>query len=340
MLCLPATVINRAIGLQHYDLVPPVTTFALPAAGTNNQTVGIRTGAGEYVLKRSTVPHAPAGLRYEHDLLLWLQGRGLSFSVPAPVATAAGATYVRDGAGFCTLLPLLAGSRPDRGNPAHLQAVGAALGELHCTLHAYPASARPGMPSFGDLRAIHPLVPDPGALTPAHLGWSSSPPLEELCSWWRAEYQSTSRFIRDTYSRLPRQVIHGDFAPSNTLWHEDRISAILDFEFSCADLRILDVASGLKYSMRVWEQEDPWTVGAHFCRGYARFVTLADREMAALVPVTILRDTVSVIWHYGRSLAGGRRPDHQRLHDARDSASWLSAHRSQIEALPGAASEK
>ena len=84
-------------------------------------------------------------------------------------------------------------------------------------------------------------------------------------------------------------------APSNTLCHRDRISAILDFEFALPEIRVLDVASGLKYSMRIWEHEDPWLNGACFSRGYARFVTLADREISALVDTTILRDTVSEI---------------------------------------------
>ena len=110
-----------AIELQHYALVPPVTTFALPAAGTNNTTLGVRTGAGCYVLKRYAVPHGAAGLRYQHELLTWLQGRGLTFALPAPVATVAGATWLHDGARYCALLPLLAGKRPDHGNPAHME---------------------------------------------------------------------------------------------------------------------------------------------------------------------------------------------------------------------------
>ena len=79
---------------------------------------------------------------------------------------------------------------------------------------------------------------------------------------------------------------------------------------------MLDVASGLKYGMRIWERDDPWINGAGFSRGYARFVTLTEREVSSLVEVTILRDTVSVIWHYGRSLAEGRPPDRKRLEDA------------------------
>ena len=96
---------------------------------------------------------------------------------------------------------------------------------------------------------------------------------------------------------------------------------------------MIDVASGLKYTMRIGENEDPWTSGARFCRGYARFVTLTDLEIAALVEATTLRDAVSVLWHFGRAIEEGRRPRQQRLHDAREAASWLKTHRSEVEAL-------
>ena len=93
------------------------------------------------------------------------------------------------------------------------------------------------MPRFGDLAAIHPGIPHPDTLTPADLGWRPNPPAADLCSWWRAEYRETSRFLGETYPLLPRQVIHGDFAPSNTLWDRDRISAIPDFEFALPEIR-------------------------------------------------------------------------------------------------------
>ena len=326
--------INFGVDLEGYGLVPPIRTFALAASGTNNETIGLHTGDGEYVLKRYAASHGPGRLRYEHDLLMWLAGRGLSFAVPAPVATPTGATWLDDGGGFCVLLPLLAGGRPDLRSAAHMEAVGAALGELHCcALCRYPTTTRPRMPAFADLPGIHPRIPRPEALTPSDLGWVPTSDTVELCSWWQAAYQHTHRFAAEAYPVLPMQVIHGDFGPSNTLLDGDAIGAVLDFEFAAPDARVMDVASGLKYSMRVWENEDPWTIGAHFCRGYGRFMTLTDQEIAALVEATILRDMVSVLWHFGRAMDENRRPEESRLHDARDAASWLRTHRSEIEAL-------
>ena len=325
--------VNLDAHVGRYDLVRPVSTFAMAASGTNNETLGVQTGNGEYVLKRYAASHGAGRLRYEHDLMMWLAGRGLSFAVPTPVATPTGATWLDEGGGFCVLLPLLGGRRPDPRSAAHREAVGAALGELHCVLRRYPTTTRPGMPAFGDLPGIHPRIPHPEALAPSDLGWAPTSDSAELCSWWRVEYQHTLRFAAEAYPVLPGQVIHGDFVPSNTLHDGQRTSAVLDFEFAAPDARAMDVASGMKSCMRIWENEDPWTSGAHFCRGYARFVTLTDPEIAALVEATILLEAVSLLWHFGRAIDEGRRPQQQRLHDARESASWLKTHRSEVEAL-------
>ena len=45
--------------LGRYDLLPPVSTFAMAAAGTNNETLSVWTGDGEYVLKRYPASHGP-----------------------------------------------------------------------------------------------------------------------------------------------------------------------------------------------------------------------------------------------------------------------------------------
>ena len=45
--------------LAHYALVPPVELFPLPTSGANNLTLGVRTGAGEFVWKAYTGSTTP-----------------------------------------------------------------------------------------------------------------------------------------------------------------------------------------------------------------------------------------------------------------------------------------
>ena len=318
--------------LEHYALVPPISEFAL-SQGVNNTTVGVRSGCGEYVLKHFQAAVGIEGYRYELDLLRWLASQSLSFSVPVPIATSDGRSFVQDAEGFHLLMPLLLGRCSDGNDPIQIEAMGAALGELHSALEAYPTTPRPNVVAFDDLCSIHPLVPHPRLLSPSEAGWPNTRENDRLCGWWREEVASLDAFLADTYPNLPAQVIHGDMAPSNTLYHNKRIAAILDFEFSGPDARIIDIASSLKFSMRIWENHHPWQIAAHFCRGYQDRIELLDIECASLVDTMILRDVVSTIWWIGRGLADNRVPDTYRLSELRDFKTWLAKHRSQLEDL-------
>ena len=102
--------------LDAYDLVPPVELYVLPEEGKNNQSIGVHTGAGDFILKRYTDYGDTASIRYEHHLLLWLAERGLFFGVPAPVRMRSGETLqiMRDGRQ--AFAPYLPGARFDPGD--------------------------------------------------------------------------------------------------------------------------------------------------------------------------------------------------------------------------------
>ena len=251
----------------------------------------------------------------------------ISFVVPAPVPARDGQTLCRAQRGWQALFPRLPGSRPDYRDPAQVEAVGAALGELHAALAPYPREAKPGHSAFGDLHLIHPRVPDPYALPPDRLGLPATPPDDALLAWWRSELAALRPFIDGPYRALPRQVIHSDFMLGNVLIHAGRISGVLDFEFALPDARAIDVASGLEYTMRVWENPAPFETARAFCRGYARWGRLTAAEIDALPWLMRLRDAASAVWWLGRALdAGDARPGLERIAHLRTFTRWLGRH--------------
>lgn len=258
--------------LEHYNLTPPISQFDLSNSGVNNTTVGIHTGAGDFVLKHFDVPHGIDGLSYEHDLLTWLATQSLSFAVPAPTATITGDTYYHDAEGHHALMPLLEGHRPDHKNPVQIEAVGAALGELHTALSQYPTTPRPYMATFADLSNIHPRIPHPESLTSTDLGWPQTESATKLCAWWRNEFETLSIFLIETYPTLPTQVIHGDFS-----------AAFLVISIGVVFVFILP----LFLRERPGERLLPWTVGS-------------PSEHALLSQVTnwrdILRSLFKAVW--------------------------------------------
>ena len=295
--------------LEAYDLRPPVRLFALPQAGFNNQSVGIHTPRGDYVAKIHPSGDDLASLEYEHRLLDWLDTAGLSFAVPVPLPTRDN-RRLRDGPqGWISLTTLFPGACPefrlveghrDPGVVEHAEALGAALGELQVALRQYLVLPRPGRSLFGDLFQFPPPERDPFALTPRQLGLPETPLYAGLFAWWRAEAAELQTFVGGPYRVLPSQVCHNDFAPANLLIERGRVRAVLDWEFATLAPRALDVAMGLRMTMQVWDNSEPWEIARHFFRGYARWIRLTEAEVLALPLLIRLRTAIPLLWWLGR----------------------------------------
>ncbi len=293
--------------LASYDLVPPVELAALPHEGKNNGNALVRTGAGAFVAKTyvSLSYDDPASIDYEHHLLAWLAGAGLSFDVPMPIAARDGALLVHGPHGPMSLSRLLPGVRLDALAPDQIELLGATLGELQAALRRYPAAPRPGRPLFGALFGFPPPPRDPFTLTPEQLGLPSAPPYDGLLRWWREEAARLRAFVDGPYRALPRQLCHNDVTPANVLVAAGRVSAVLDFEFATLAARALDVAMGLRMTTWVWENPEPWDEVRRFCRGYTRWMPLTEAEAEAMSWLMRLRAATAIVWWIGRTAATG-----------------------------------
>lgn len=312
--------------LTIYDLTPPLAGFSI-ASGLNNTILGVHTGAGDFVLKTLATDKAQANLRYEHELLVWLAQQGLSFQTPTPVLGRNGETVMPTPAGAQLLVPYVVGERPLYTEPAQMEAMGAALAELHTVLARYPMTPRPGTTLFGLLEATHPSLPDPYHLSPQQLGLPATAEHEALFAWWRNELENLRSFIQGPFTTLPRQVIHCDYSPSNTLYANDRIVAILDFEFAGPDVRAMDVASGLVFTLRLWENPHPLQSAADFCQGYGQWQRLTAAEIAAIPWLIRVGYATSAVWWFGRGLADGKGMyPLEKVHDMQQMVAWLADH--------------
>jgi Ser/Thr protein kinase RdoA (MazF antagonist) len=312
--------------LHTYKLTPPLTSFEI-ASGLNNAILGIHTGTGDFVLKTLATDKPPANLRYEHKLLVWLATQGLSFQTPTPVLTHKGETVVTTAGGTQLLIPYVIGERPLYTAPTQIEAMGAALAELHTVLARYPMTPRPDTTLFGLLEQTHPHLPDPYHLSAQQLGLVATAEQEELFSWWRAELANLRAFIQGPFTALPRQVIHCDYSPSNTLYANGRIVAILDFEFAGPDVRAMDLASGLVFTTRLWENPRPLCSAADFCRGYGQQQRLTAAEIEAIPWLIRVGYATSAVWWFGRGLAEGKGVyPLEKVHDMQQMVGWLADH--------------
>ena len=267
----------RRWGLQGYD-VRALT------AGTNN--AGYYVG-DEFVLRIHRNPVAP----YEHAVLRALSG--LPFAVPVPVLADDGSAMVQGELGgeavTASLSRLIPGEHPIRGDAIRAEACGAALAELDDVLGRLdPAELPPGTMWDGDLTAIPPRVPSIGLL------------LDGMPADRRDEVARILAGIRPR-TDLPRQIIHGDFAPTNVLMVDDRVTAILDFETCGPGYRAMDLAVG---SYFFGDFGRPTVASEAFRTGYLARFPLTYAELDALPELELMREATSLVHWYGRHRNG------------------------------------
>jgi Ser/Thr protein kinase RdoA (MazF antagonist) len=300
------TDVRLAPALEDYALPPPVEVFALAGQGVNNYTVGLRTGAGEFVAREYASYDGRSSIDYEHALLRRLASAGLSFAVPVPVPSRTGEAVVHGPTGWISLARRLPGTTLDLSVPGHAELLGTVVGEMQSTLACFPLVQRPGRPLFERLLAFPPPERDPRRVTPGVLGLPATPDNDRLLGWWREEVVRLQEILDGPYRALRYQVCHNDVTPPNVLVHEGQVSAVLDFEFAGPAPRALDVAHTLRLVLRSWEEHAQWEECRHFCRGYRRWVCLSEAEVSALPWLARVRHAITVLWWLGRPDAAAK----------------------------------
>ncbi len=273
-------------------------------SGGNNLSYPVAAPDGHYVLRIYQNTADPERVRYEHALLTRLERIGLSFSVPAPIPTRAGATLLPVAADgeqlLAALFPLIPGQHPYDATLARWRVCGAALAELDRALGGVTIPAPRGMPlPFGQLSEIHAAVPAP-------LEIAGLLPLE------REERAQAARIVGDLmatapalYSSLPRQIVHRDFDASNILMEGGRVTGVLDFEFAGPDLRALDLARSLsQFTVSPWSSPEGWSWVTAFVTGYRERAALMPGEIDALPDMMRLCRAMSLVHREGRRRQG------------------------------------
>jgi homoserine kinase type II len=290
--------IDAAAALRHWTVSEP-WTVAVASAGANNTSLFVDTPGQRYVLRLYAQAN-PENIHFEHGLLAALEAADLPFSIPTPVRTSTGETFARVATGevetLATLTPLLPGTHPEPDNPRHAQVSGEALGHLGRALAGMaPPPGRAQYVRFGDIRRFYPMLDDPEEAVHAIPALAASDRRR-----LRAMIADVEAAVPSLYANLPLRLTHRDYYGPNVLVTDDRVSALLDFEFAGEDLRALDFAVALA-CWPLWGAEDSrWPVCEAFARGYAAVEPLTHGEAEALPRLVRLQLATWLIHCAGR----------------------------------------
>lgn len=284
--------------------IPAPRNVRLANAGTNNRSYVVDTHAASYLLRVYQNTNDLERIRYEHALLQQLGQAGLSLAMPFPLTATSGNTYVittQDGGDLVAALsPMIPGREPVRGNVAEAAICGEALGELDYALASVEVESEfRGLPWFGQPGAVHAFVPDPFTAI------AQLPLVVTHRKRIGAALRDLAALAPRLYERLPEQIIHGDFFPSNVVMGGNVVSGVLDFEFASPGPRAMDLAVALwGFGISHWRSGGDWPLVEVFATGYRRRVALSPVEIAALPDLIRLREATSLIHWIGRLRQG------------------------------------
>jgi homoserine kinase type II len=192
----------------------------------HNALAWVDTPSGRMLAKWSVAPDRFRRLAAVARLTAWLGEKGLPVS--APVVAVDGRVQVEIDGISLGLQREIDGDLLDTTDPALVRAAGAVLARLHDALATYPDADR--MPEL-----VAPSTPLADQIT----GWLDS----------RGEHipavsrHALRRLVADVPGDpLPTQLVHGDFRSANVLCAGSDVAAVIDFEDTRFDHRIVELA--------------------------------------------------------------------------------------------------
>jgi Ser/Thr protein kinase RdoA (MazF antagonist) len=214
-----------------YDLGEVSSIRPFKAGSSRAPKASLTADGGRYLLKRLAPSRTDLdGLRFQHRVIDHLSRSG--FPVAEVQRSRDNRTIVNLGVEHYEVSRWIDGRRYGY-EPREARAAGAAMAAMHDLLEPMQGEApkRRGYHDRGDVASV--------VLDLAH-GESSS-----LLAATAALMQTARRDVRRFWSDLPRTVVHGDWHPGNLLMGADRVAGVIDFESSCVEQRVSDLANGL-----------------------------------------------------------------------------------------------
>jgi len=279
---------------KNWELVPV-------AGGLNNLTKLVKTPTDTYVMRIYQNGYGIEKIQYECETLNKLQSLKFSFQTPKIFKTLKGEDYAHTESGIQAIMfYFIDGIPPDENIPAHTKEFGRVSGELIAGWKDLKIEqVSPTFP-YHKIYKIIPAVPDQETLLKAMADPVFSD-VESIVNFLREEILQLEEAVNVYHSTLPQQNFHGDLWIGNCLIKDDKITAILDFEFASIDWRALEVAICVS---RYPSSADPWTGFVNYLSGFKGNCWLNEEEVKAIPSLMKLRILTNIIHFIGRWLEG------------------------------------
>ncbi|ABC62403.1 homoserine kinase [Erythrobacter litoralis] len=266
---LSAEDLARLIG--HYDVGKLVSAKGIAEGISNSnwlvETTGSDGNGARFILTMYERRIDLSDLPFFLGLLDHLSAKGVP--VPRTIHDRDGASSRMVDDKAVALIEYLPGVSVGHPTPEQARAVGIALADLHL------ASTDFALTRENDLRPRDwaAILADAGAGAIGTIDRALPSVIEE----------SLSDLLEHWPEDLPSSIVHADLFPDNVLMLGSRVSALIDFYFSCHDITAYDLAvTHVAWSFTAGGHDYRTEVGAALLEGYQSVRPLSQSEIAAL----------------------------------------------------------
>lgn len=252
--------------LRLYDVGTLVSAKGI-AEGVENSNYLIETTQDRFILTLYEKRVNPTDLPFFIDMLDHLAAKDCL--VPPMIKDRQGNQVQQLCGRSACLITFLSGISVTVPTPAQSRATGKALGGMHKALTDF-TQTRPNEMSHDGWRK---LATDCGVDGLDAIAAGLSAVVQEELDFLDAHWPKT----------LPEAVIHGDLFPDNILMLDDKVTGLIDFYFSCTDIRAYDLA----VTHAAWcfsDDGDAYQadISQALIAGYAESFALTNEERSAL----------------------------------------------------------
>ncbi len=252
--------------LTRFDVGTLVSVKGI-AEGVENSNYLLETTQDKFILTLYEKRVDPADLPFFIALLDHLAERDCP--VPPMIADRQGTKIQQLCGRSACLITFLPGVSVSHPTATQARATGQALGAMHHALTDFDRERRNSMDHDGWRTLAEQCGPAELEKIAPGLADAVAQELDELDEHWP--------------QNLPRSAIHADLFPDNVLMLGDRVSGLIDFYFSCTDIRAYDLAvthAAWCFSEDGTEFHDE--LSDALITGYQSKFALTDAERAAL----------------------------------------------------------
>lgn len=269
--------------------------------GLNNLTKYVKTPTETFVMRVYQNGYGIDKIHYEHKVLRQLESYNFSFQTPRirPTLKGEDCAITADG-NQAVMFYLIPGHALDESNMKHITEMGRVAGELIEGIKNLKIDMQCPTAPYYEFYKLHPSVPDEKTFLDA-MASSVFDEYREYADFVLKEILELVKMIEPYKKSLPVQHIHGDLWIGNCLIENDKMSAVLDFEFIALDWKALEVAICVS---RFPSQANPWGHFEAFLEGFKMTGTLKEEEIEAVPVMMKLRLLTNIIHFVGRYLGG------------------------------------